>query len=31
MQRVANIKTAFWQGGAIWLVDALAAPDRAQN
>lgn len=31
MQRVANIKTAFWQGGAIWLVDALAAPDRAQS
>ena len=31
MQRVANIRTAFWQGGAIWLVDALPAPDRAQS
>ena len=31
MQPVANIKTAFWQGGAIWLVDALAAPHRDQS
>ena len=31
MQSVANIKTAFWQGGAIWVVDALAAPDREQS
>ncbi len=31
MRRVANIRTAFWQGGALWLVDALAAPDRAQS
>lgn len=31
MRRVANINTVFWQGGALWLVDALAAPDRAQS
>lgn len=31
MQRVADIRTAFWQGGAIWLVNALPAPSRDQS
>ena len=31
MQRVADIRTAFWQGGAIWLVNALPAPARDQS